>query len=177
MDLPILGVKELSIAIGASLIVGFGTGYYTKAQFDKADQLDAAIQARNNTAIGIKESLIVSADVENKATKSSAINDDIRKVVAAHLKGKTNETSQTNQEHSCNSNLDNWTVGMLDAARTGTVVNTTVISDDQSKATSNVTLQEFIDNDLAVVGLYKDLAIRHDTLVDYVNSLIQKQAK
>lgn len=40
----------------------------------------------------------------------------------------------------------------------------------------NATVSDLIDNDLEIVGLYHELAARHRKLVDYVDSLINKQA-
>lgn len=44
------------------------------------------------------------------------------------------------------------------------------------KLTSNATVADLIDNDLQVVGAYHELSKRHGSLVDYVESLTNKQA-
>lgn len=38
------------------------------------------------------------------------------------------------------------------------------------------TVADLIDNDILVVGAYRELAKRHAELVDFVNGLINKQA-
>ena len=44
------------------------------------------------------------------------------------------------------------------------------------KLPEGASVADLIDNDLQVVGLYHELAKRHAKLVDYVDSLITKQA-
>lgn len=44
------------------------------------------------------------------------------------------------------------------------------------KLKSSATVADLIDNDLQIVGAYHELAKRHSKLVDYVDSLINKQA-
>lgn len=40
-----------------------------------------------------------------------------------------------------------------------------------------LTLKEFVDNDLEIVRLYHELATYHDALVDYVQHVVDEQAK
>jgi hypothetical protein len=39
------------------------------------------------------------------------------------------------------------------------------------------TVTEFVDNDLEIVGMYHALATYHDALVDWVQSVLDNQAK
>lgn len=40
-----------------------------------------------------------------------------------------------------------------------------------------VSVKEFVDNDLAIVGQYHELATYHDALVAWVQQLLDQQAK
>lgn len=72
--------------------------------------------------------------------------------------------------------FDVGTVRLLNAARTGTAVDAAGGSDEASRAASDVGIAKFVDNDLDVVQLYRDLAARHDALVDSVEQHLKEQA-
>lgn len=44
-------------------------------------------------------------------------------------------------------------------------------------APSGIGLKELVADELSIIGLYRELAARHDALVDYVMQRLQKQAK
>jgi len=51
-----------------------------------------------------------------------------------------------------------------------------ISSDAPSDAPSGIGKAELIDSDLQVVGQYRELAVRHDSLVDWVERELARQA-
>lgn len=170
--------NALIVAIAAS-VIGFGAGYATKAKFDKADALTKMVEVRHEDAATVQQSVQASASIEKQAGAATQNVETIRQQVAQRLRQppiKDEHHEDATQE--CPAwTLDVGTVRLLDAARAGTPPDPSGLGDDESKAPSAVGAAAFIDNDLQVIELYHDLATRHDALVDYVESIINKQAK
>lgn len=179
-----MDLRSTLLATVAVAALSFGGGYYTHSRFTKADQLDAVATTQHQTASNVQQSLTTSVAVEASAAASIQQVGEIRKVVAARLKPKETPHAQTASVPSntdahgdCVWTLDTGTVVLLNAARTGAASGAASVSDDQSQTPSGIDLAAFIDNDLEVVGLYRELATRHDALVDYVTSLVKQQAE
>ena len=187
-----MGIKEIIIACAATGMLCFGAGYYTKTQFDQADQFKAVTQTRQTDAKNVQQSVATSASVEASVTALTNNIHRIQNQIATRLKPKEiqNASAQAPTVHSnaisdhdaavaggngCT--LDVGTVGLLNAARTGSTSDAAAIDNDQSQAPSGIDLAAIIDNDLEVVGLYHELATRHDALVDYVTALVNQQAE
>lgn len=169
-------VKNIAIAISLSLILGFCSGFYTSGQFAKASQLEAVTEIQHQSTLEIEKSLTTSLDVEKKVTASNTSVSALRKQAQAHL--KESKDDKPSQNH-CNANdafLDPDIVFLLNSARIG-VVGATSGSDGESKATSGIGIPAFIDNDLEVVGMYHELAERHNALVDWVSEEVEKRTK
>jgi hypothetical protein len=195
---PFANIQAILIAIVVSLSVGFGTGFYTERQFTKAGMVSAVIKVQKANATEVKKSAEASTAVEAKVSESIQKVESIRKDMTDHFKLKEKvkyEQSPIKQsvdaksvsdlaalpepveKVSCDWNLDVGTVGMLNSARAGSSIDPASVSDAASQAPSSVGVEAFIDNDLQVIEMYHDLATRHDALVDYVNSLLKKQAE
>lgn len=170
--------RNIALAISVALLVGYSAGYYAKGRFVKADQFESVTEARHESAQNIQHSLETSLATEQKVTDSTQQVAVIRKAVAARVQPKTQETSnEANLRPVCpGSGLDVGTVRLLNSARDGSALDPASLGDGASQAPSGIGLPELLDNDLEVVQLYRELAVRHDALVDYVESLIQKQA-
>jgi len=182
----VANLKNIALATAVALTVGFFTGFYVKDKFVKADQIDAAVEARSQSADNIQQSLEQSVATEKKVAASNHQVSEIRKEVQKRIKHtyypakQETENEVTTEEGKCADSwrLDVGTVRMLNSARTGTDFDPTSISNAESEAPSDIGAAEFIDNDLEVVGLYRELATRHDELVDWVNEkIIKKQAE
>lgn len=171
-------IKNTVIAAVVAFCVGASVGFYTKSQFVKADQLESVTEARHESAQNVQQSLATSLVVEQKVTDSTQQVVAIRKTVAARIQPKIQETShEANLRPACpDGSLDVGTVRLLNSARDGSALDPAVLGDGASQAPSGVGLPELLDNDLEVVQLYRELAVRHDALVDYVDSLTQQQA-
>lgn len=171
-------IKNIALATSIALAVGYTAGYYTKGQFTKANLFESVTEARHESAQSIQHSLETSLATEQKVTDSTQQVAVVRKAVAARVQPKIQETSnEANLRLSCpDSGLDVGTVRLLNSARDGTAFDPASLGDGASQAPSGIGLPELLDNDLEVVQLYRELAVRHDALVDYVESLIQKQA-
>lgn len=168
-------IKNIVLAVALALSVGYCTGYYTKGRFVKADQFEAATEARSETAKDIQQSLEISAVTGQEVAASNQQVAVIRKKVAARVQPKETP-NEANLHLVCRDGLDVGTVRLLNSARDGSALDPASSADGASQAASGIGLPELLDNDLEVVGMYRDLAIKHNALVDYVESLIQKQA-
>lgn len=182
-------IEGILVSVFLSLIIGFGAGYYTESKFTKAAEVKAVVTAQKQSAIGEEKSLTVDSSINSViAASSDAITTD-RSRIASHLKTKSTATlpkENTSESHfkltaqqSCADTgwtLDNYTVGLLNSARNSSIAYAPTGSDAAGKASSGISAAQFIDNDLQVVEQYKELATRHNALVDYVEGLIRTQA-
>ncbi|MCL2874794.1 MAG: hypothetical protein FWF12_00570 [Betaproteobacteria bacterium] len=173
-------IKNLAVVAAAALAVGFTVGYATKGKFVKADQLETIVGARSETAADIRESLKVSVATEQEVTNSNQRVTDIRKAVAARVQPQPQPQEMPNEAQlrlACRDDgIDIGTVRLLNSARSGFPISPASFGDGASEAPSGIGLPELLDNDLEIVQLYHELAIRHDALVDYVEQLIERQA-
>lgn len=171
-------IKNIVFAASVALAAGYIAGYYAKGQFVKADQLESVTEARHESAQNIQQSLETSLVTEQKVTDSTQQVAVIRKAVAARVQPKVRETTnEANLRLSCpDSGLDVGTVRLLNSARAGAAFDPASLGDGASQAPSGIGLPELLDNDLEVVQLYRELAVRHDALVDYVEFLLKEQA-
>ncbi len=177
----------LAVAIVAAAL-GFSAGYGVKGQAVKANQFDAVVSAQKQTRTNVQQSLEKSAAIEVKTTASTQQVQTIRKAVAKRFEEKKPHVhevapaagspavgDQAESWPACTWTLDVGTVGLLNAARTGADPGSASGSDAESQAPSGIGPEELIDNDLQVVEQYRDLAIRHDDLVDYVHGLLNSK--
>lgn len=164
-------IKNIIVAVALSFLTGIGVGFYVKGEFAEADQVDQALDARHETAENVVESHEADKKLDAGVAKSNAEVQKIRTIVKTRIvKEKANETA-------CSNSLDVGTVSLLNSARNGTPVDSAGVSDESGQAASGLTLSELLDNDLEIVQLYHELAKKHDTLVDFVESIMKKQAK
>lgn len=177
-----LNAKNILIVLAIGLLVGFCSGFYTESKFIKAAQVDAMVESRHDSAQGIEQSLEISANTDSQITASNQSNQAIRTIVAKRVQAheKTiaiNPSNGITAPSVCAWSIDVGTVRLLNSSRSGDPVDASRIGDAESQASSGVSASDFIDNDLQIVELYHELAIRHDSLVDYVEALVKKQAQ
>jgi hypothetical protein len=172
---------DVRAAAGALVIVGatsFVMGYYTKSQFDTADKVDAVVATQKQTAKEAQNSLEQSTAIEQRTTASTQQVTTIRAAVAARLKeaahARPAQADLGQPVHACTWTLDVGTVGLLNAARAGVNPDPALGGDAASQASSGLGAEDLIDNDLQVVEQYRDLATRHDALVDFVQTILRK---
>lgn len=71
--------------------------------------------------------------------------------------------------------FDIGAVRLLNAARTGTPVDSIAVSDAESQAPAFITIRVFVRNDTEIAKMYNDLAQRHNSLVDQVEAYQHRQ--
>lgn len=170
-----LNIKNLVITACLSLTIGFMVGSYSEKQFVKADKFEAATEAQSQTTTEIKESLETSLAVESEVAASNQKVSKIRSAVAAHLK---EEVPHDQGKPSCapaDVLIDGRTVFLLNAARSGSGISTTGSTDGEVSTAPSVGFPELIDNDLQVVQMYRELATKHDALVDWVSAEVEQR--
>jgi hypothetical protein len=133
-------IKNILISSALCLVIGFCSGYYTKGKFFKAEQVDAQVEARHETASNIVESHNADVAIEAKVGADSANVSVIRAIVDRHIKEKLDD-SKTNSSKDCKPfTLDAFTVGLLNDARSGSAVSAAGVSDETLSAASSVTV-------------------------------------
>lgn len=71
--------------------------------------------------------------------------------------------------------FDVGTLRLLNAARTGTPVDSITVSDAESAAPAFVRIRIYVRNDTEIAKMYNDLAARHNSLVDQVAAYQHRQ--
>ena len=154
-------MQRVVYAVIFGLVVGFGTGFYTKSEFYKADQLDTVVAQNSETSKAIEDSAKAEVKLEEKRervrTEIKYITKEIVKYVPA-----------TQGVSDCQ--LSVGAVGLLNSARTGSDFQPSAYSDAQVQAHSGVGMLELSVADIELAEQYRQLAADHDALVEYVES-------
>lgn len=144
-----------------SLVIGFSAGYYTKGEFQKADQSEI-VKGQNVEAI---------EDIQDTA-KAEVKLEEAREKVRTEIKYVTKEIVKyvpvTQDVSDCQ--LSVGAVGLLNGARTGANFQPSAYSDAQVKADSGLGLRELSVADIELAEQYRQLAADHDALVEYVEA-------
>jgi len=181
------------LAMVVALFIGFGGGYYTKSKFTDAAVVEQVKKDDKQTATNVVVSAQTSQKVESEVQKSDTTVSEIQEAVSKRPKRvRPSVVIQPAQENlneksdpkavqsvvSCDAyQLDVGTVRLLNAARKGVGLDSIASGDEALSAPSGITIDKLLQNDLEVVKLYHDLAIRHDQLVDEVEEKLKQQAK
>lgn len=154
-------MQRVIYAVIFGLVVGFGAGFYTKGEFDKADRLDTVVAQNAETSKAIEDTAKAEVKLE-----------EAREKVRTEIKYVTKEIVKyvpvTQSASDCQ--LSVGAVGLLNSARTGANFQPSAYSDAQSKAHSGVGLRELSVADIELAEQYRQLAADHDALVEYVES-------
>lgn len=170
---PLANLQNILIAALIALVVGFGAGFYAKGKFVKAAQVDTVVKAQKQTTVGIRDSVKKSNEIDADVKKSNAQVKIITKTVIQRVKEKEDAAPATCPKF----NFDFATASLLNSSRTGAAFDPTSISDEEGKAPTDLGIQGFVENDGTIIAQYRELAKDHDALVDYVESLLKKQAE
>lgn len=178
----ILTIITLSALFGAG---GFWLGVKHEAHNQALKQIDVVVKTQVASAQEARKSVQISANVERQAATSIQNTQSIAKLATARISAQQQlvckqEKASGNEYNPISTSiykLDPWTfdvgtVRLLNAARSNDTFDATSLGDVANQAPSSVGVTEFVENDLTVVGMYHDLAIRHAALQDYVT---QKQ--
>jgi hypothetical protein len=163
----------------AVLLLGAGTfgAMWIKGAFKTravATQANKNIkQSAKNVSKSMKENESIEARVAAGERRAAQISAAAAKRID-NQKEKSNEVRENS--FAADYRLDVGTVRLLNAARQGAGVESAGGSDEALDAPSGVGVDALIQNDLAVVKQYHDLATRHDALVDWVEQKVREQA-
>lgn len=182
-------------AIVVSAVLAFCAGFYTKGKFDTADKVEQVVEVRKADAVSVNDAGKRDAKVEAKIEKNASDDKRAKKEITRYVKPRAPQPVASCKEGgsgpaqagpaepparqvvAADDVLPVGAVRVLDGARDGTLDRAAPIGDEEGRAASDVAFEEFAGNDLEVVRLYKDLAARHDELVEFVNDLMRKQRK
>lgn len=183
----------------ALLTIGFGSGFYTKGKFDKADKVDEVMgvvkdqqKARAGDAENVADSQQKSAELDRKVGAGDAQADTIKKEIKKYeprADVRPNPVSPETgvsipgQQSVCPPSfafLSRGELWLLDSVRLGQPGTPDLApfkSDDEGRAPSDVARSELLEADVEAVKRYNALKDVHNGLVDYVEWLQAEQRK
>ncbi|WP_374335555.1 hypothetical protein [Methyloversatilis sp.] len=176
--------------IAAAIAVAFSMGFYTSSQFEKADKVEEVkeeIKEIENAVVDSqRRDSELDARIDEGKDRSEAAKIVVRKipvvvreVVACEegLGAQTVDHAGQADTPSVDSPvyLTRGAVSVLDTARQNIDLDSSAVVDEESRKASDVTVEELIQNDLEVTRMYHELAERHDSLVDFVQSKIPQK--
>jgi hypothetical protein len=185
------GLSQIStffVCLGLALITGFGTGWYTKGQFVKADMVDQVSEAQEQSKENLKISHAIDVKVTEKVDATAVTTDkyvkEIRRakpikpalepVAAVHIPASLSAPVETPVAPSAVDCADPvLTVGavrLLNDALAGRSPDPAGYSNAKDQAPSDVGLQEVSEHLVKVAGQYHQLGARHDALVTWTSS-------
>jgi cell division protein FtsB len=184
-------IVRLIAASAISLAVGGYAGWYVKDKFIKAKQVNQLVKVRKDDAKAVSYSQarnqMLTTEIQLDRDRFTTLKKEVRRYVVTRAETSQRcsaETVATNTVGSGQVSVlasdDRLPVGLvrlLNDARTGTPDSATDSSDGEGKAPSDVTAEDFIENDLDVVAEYRELAKKHDELVNFVERLQDEQRK
>lgn len=180
-------LRNVILALLVGLLVGGFGGYYTKGKFTEADVVRRTVELRKADVVAVDQMQMAEKRLQENISSSEENVQKIRKEIKRHVPFVQTPTAKPEvdagagkvvdlREAGCpERTLSVGVAGMLNAARAGRSFDPAAWSNAESEAPSGITDQDFIDNDLEVVGQYHDLAKRHDALVDWVSQTVLKQ--
>lgn len=180
-----LGIKNMLLALLIGLAVGGAGGFWGGWELAKADiaenQLEQVTEARKDDANAVadsqRETNAIAKQVASNQANSTTTQREARRHVErsneranerAELKPATPE-GESVRLVSGDEHLGVGLVCVLNAARTNRAPDCPAAgSDEAGGETPDATVSDFIENDLEVVRMYHDLAVRHAALVQFV---------
>ncbi len=190
-------LQSLIVAVAVALAVGLAAGYYTKGQFDTAKEVKQDRAVIRGTAQGIVESVKKSDAIEQTVQKQGVNASQIQQAIDQRFAKEKQRASQpVHVDTSASGNdattaqgaetvryscpapvLDVGTVRLLNAARQGESVESVTGSDEALAAPTAIGLEELTRSDQEVTRMYRELAERHDRLVEEVQEHLKQQAE
>ena len=192
-----IGQKLAKFALGAGVAVWLLWGLHNHGRQSGWDARDAQVKAvaaaaaektRVETASNVADAQARDTKLGASLASEQVVQTAIRARVSAHLQRQAvaAPVAPTEASHESPSALigravlDDGTVRLLNAARTGDAAAAGAADAGDAEgaapafASPPVTGAEFVDNDLQVAEHYRDLAARHDELVDWVRAEVEK---
>lgn len=186
------------VAALIGVLIGIAVGFYVKHKFALAELHEAIAEQRKEDAHAVANMQAKEAALQAQLDEARTTIETIQREVQPRViyrparspkGGNVGISVPGNEQHggvpapSCegiadgvDSFLDAGTVRLLNDARAGSLGSPSGV-DAEGEAAAEVSIYSFVQNDLEVVGMYHDLAIRHDALVEWVEGLIEKQQK
>lgn len=187
-------IKYIAIALAIGLLTGGYGGWLIKAKFEVAKQVAVVVEARKEDSHAIDQAQQSDQVLAQKADSNETNSNQIKKEIKRYATPKAPVVSDRGQPDPvhivvgegikippmvCDGGDTRLSFGelrLLNAARRGTGVDSAALpSDAEGQATSDVTRDTFIENDIEVTRLYHELADDHDALVEFVLELQRKQ--
>ena len=171
-----MSIRNTLIALVVGIVIGAGAGLYFKGKVDDAAQVKSLVQQRKEDVHAVDQTRKAEELLQQKLQGASEQIANMRRAIQRHRHDLAQGQTQDDQNPTdcANPVLSVGTVRMLNAARANEPFDTDALGNAESKAPSEVEVADIIDSDIEVVGMYHDLAERHNALVDWVEQEIQK---
>ena len=171
--------QVILIALVIGLTVGASGALYTKAKFDKANRVDALVEARKADVTAILDSQKRDNKIQGDLSgiKKNARGNTARIGNTVFVNVPTQCPEEKNVQVAIGNDSVFLTIGdvrMLNNIRSNTADSAAPISDAEGRAASEVAVKDLIESDSEVSTQYNELAIRHNALVDYIQNLAKK---
>lgn len=176
-------IKNDIILCTVALVVGVSGGLYYSHKMHQAKEATVLKKTVKATAKGIvqshKQSITIERHVALGKKHAAEVNAALGKHFAQQRAEEPKETkSEVPQVARPDDRIDVGTVRLLNDAREGSgPVDATGSSDAASRAPSTVTVEGVVTDDATLAHMYRELATRHDALVDWVESKLREQSK
>lgn len=186
-------IKTIAGYFGAAIAGMLLSAVVTLVMMNKGDAQKVTKEATAVVATAAKDVVKASEEntrIEEKLDQGKSTASLVKSEVAAQLKptkeivyvqveapGKTEKQTCPAVTGDSPIPLTARSVRLLNDLRAAKSVDLTAINPSEIQAASGLTIAEFVNNDTDVVGLYNELATRHDELVDAVVAFMKKQAE
>lgn len=172
-----LGSKLVTLLV--ILLIGFGSGWYTKAQFVKAGERDQAVKQAVEVKKSVKKAVAKAQEIEVKAQEQAVVEKVRYKIIYREIQNHVpNNTPSFQSGTDCSRDVVSvGAVRMLNAALQNVDPDPADISDAEKQTPSPIGNAELSEKVTASSEQYYELARNHDDLVDYVTWLKEQSDK
>lgn len=164
------GIQGMLIALAIGLSAGGYIGWYLTSDHYQANQLEAIVEV-NKVSVKLQEK---SDAIENKAADEKEIVQvkykTITKEIVKYVPKTRFEECKTPNGDIIDYTLNIGAVRMLNGEPASTDVQSTEQWDEKSQTITEVGLREMSEYIIEIKKQYEELAIDHDSLVDYDTS-------
>lgn len=174
--------------VGAALSVVLTLVMMNQTAAQKVTEKASAVvsAAAHDTVKAVVENTRIEEKLDEGKTNAAVVKAEVAKqlkptkeivYVTVEVPGKTEKQTCPAVVGDSPMPLTTRSVRLLNDLRAGKTVDLTSVHVGEGQTPSGLTIAEFVGNDTDVVGLYNELATRHDELVDAVVGFMNQQAK
>jgi hypothetical protein len=189
--MPVLNQLLAKLGILAAVfIMGFTSGFYTKAKFYQASEVKQVNVARAGDAKQEEISQAKSALLAKEIETRNEVGDSLKKEIKRYVPRKPKTTTRPAIDPAGSglrldrAKADGWPaqsfltrgeLWVLNSARAGGTDPATRPSDGEGVVPAAVAREDFLENDIEIAIRFNNLKRKHDELVDWVAGEVKKR--